>query len=90
MCQCAATVTCSTRPERARVRVSPWVRIAIGLSGVFAAPAAAAGVVAVMFGVVVWPAGRRLNAHRDTLRAVVAACGAGASVRIGIIVGCPR
>jgi putative ABC transport system permease protein len=63
--------------------------VALALRGVFAAPAAVVAVVALMYGVVVWTAGRRLNAHRGALVAVALSCAAGAAVAIGVIVGLP-
>jgi putative ABC transport system permease protein len=78
-----AVVTASLRA------VAQLTLVALALRGVFAAPATSAAVVAVMFGVVVWTAGRRLNAHRGAMAAVVTACGAGAFISIAIIVGLP-
>jgi putative ABC transport system permease protein len=63
--------------------------VALALRGVFAAPATVIAVLAVMFSVVVWTAGRRLSAHARALSAVALSCAAGASVTIGIIVGLP-
>jgi putative ABC transport system permease protein len=63
--------------------------VAAALRGVFAAPIASIAVVAVMFGVACWTAGRRLAALPGAMRAIVLACGAGATVAIGIIVGVP-
>jgi putative ABC transport system permease protein len=42
-----------------------------------------------MFGVATWTAARRLPALEHAGRAVVAACGAGASVTVGLICGLP-
>jgi putative ABC transport system permease protein len=63
--------------------------VAAALRGVFAAPVAVVGVIAVMFGVSTWTAGRRLRAHAGGARAAVLACAAGASVTIAVIVGLP-
>ncbi len=63
--------------------------VAAALRGVFAAPIAVIAVVAVMFGVAVWTAGRRLAPRDGAMRAVMLACGAGAGVAIAIIVGLP-
>lgn len=63
--------------------------VALALRGVFAAPAAVIGVVAVMFSVVVWTAARRLATRRPPYRAVAASCALGAAVTIGLIVGLP-
>jgi putative ABC transport system permease protein len=63
--------------------------VALALRGVFAAPVAVIAVIAVMFGVACWTAGRRLRGHLNALRSVVLSCGAGASVAILIIVGLP-
>jgi putative ABC transport system permease protein len=63
--------------------------VALALRGVFAAPVAVIGVIAVMYAVVVWTAGRRLSAHEGSVRAVAVSCGAGAAVAISIIVGLP-
>ncbi len=63
--------------------------VALALRGVFAAPLAVVAVIAVMYSVVVWTAGRRLAFHPGSTRAVAAACGAGAAVAISIIVGLP-
>lgn len=63
--------------------------VALALRGVFAAPIAVVAVIAVMFGVASWTAGRRLREHANALRSVVIACFAGASVAIAIIVGLP-
>jgi putative ABC transport system permease protein len=63
--------------------------VALALRGVFAAPLAVIAVVAVMFSVATWTAGRRLQAHAYALRSVVLSCFCGASVAIGVIVGLP-
>lgn len=63
--------------------------VALALRGVFAAPVAVIAVIAVMFSVACWTAGRRLRGHAHATRAVVMSCGAGASVVIAIIVGLP-
>lgn len=63
--------------------------VALALRGVFAAPIAVIGVVAVMFGVVVWTAGRRLRTHHRPVAAVALSCFCGAAVAIGVIVGLP-
>jgi putative ABC transport system permease protein len=63
--------------------------VALALRGVFAAPIAVIAVLAIMFSVVVWTAGRRLRAHADAVAAVALSCAAGATVSIGIIVGLP-
>jgi putative ABC transport system permease protein len=63
--------------------------VALALRGVFAAPIAVIAVIAVMFSVACWTAGRRLRAHANAMRAVIVSCAAGASVTIAIIVGLP-
>jgi putative ABC transport system permease protein len=63
--------------------------VAAALRGVFAAPVAVIGVIAVMFSVATWTAGRRLRPRDGAMRAVVIACAAGAGVAITIIVGLP-
>ena len=63
--------------------------VAAALRGVFAAPIAVIAVIAVMFGVATWTAGRRLAALPGAPTAVLIACGAGAVVSIGLIVGMP-
>jgi len=63
--------------------------VAAALRGVFAAPVTVIVVLAVMFSVATWTAGRRLAMHPGALRATVLSCAAGASVAIGIIVGLP-
>lgn len=69
--------------------VAQLTLVALALRGVFAAPIAVVAVIAVMFGVASWTAGRRLREHANALRSVVIACFAGASVAIAIIVGLP-
>lgn len=69
--------------------VAQLALVAAALRGVFAAPATAIAVVAVMFTVATWTAGRRLRAHPGAGRAVVVACACGAAVTIGIVVGAP-
>lgn len=63
--------------------------VAAALRGVFAAPATVIVAIAVMFGVAVWTAGRRLRGLEGAGRAVVISCAAGAGVTIAIIVGLP-
>ena len=63
--------------------------VALALRGVFAAPAFVVLVLAVMFGVATWTATRRLRGFPGAGWAVVAACGAGAVVSIGLICGLP-
>lgn len=63
--------------------------VAAALRGVFAAPVAVAGVVAVMFSVACWTSARRLRALTGAGRAVVLSCAAGAGVSIALIVGAP-
>lgn len=63
--------------------------VALALRGVFAAPIAVIGVIALMFGVATWTAGRRLREHQHALRSVVLSCLVGGSVAIGVIVGLP-
>ncbi|MGN6610100.1 MAG: ABC transporter permease [Jatrophihabitans sp.] len=63
--------------------------VALALRGVFAAPWAVVGVLALMYSVVVWTGSRRLTGLDDAPRAVAIACAAGAVVAIGIIVGLP-
>lgn len=63
--------------------------VALALRGVFAAPIAVIGVIALMFGVATWTAGRRLREHPHALRSVVLSCLVGGSVAIGVIVGLP-
>jgi putative ABC transport system permease protein len=78
-----AVVTASVR---AVVQLSV---VALALRGVFAEPAFVVAAVSVMFGVATWTAGRRLRALPGAATAVVAACGAGALVTIGLICGLP-
>ena len=75
-----------TASARAVVQLSV---VALALRGVFAQPLSVIAVLAVMFSVVVWTAGRRLRAHRGAMAAVALSCGAGATVTVGIIVGMP-
>ena len=63
--------------------------VAAALRGVFAAPWAVVGVVAVMFTVACVTAGGRLRSLEGARIAVVAACGAGSVVAVGLIVGLP-
>jgi putative ABC transport system permease protein len=63
--------------------------VALALRGVFAAPIAVIGVLAVMVSVAIWTASRRLDQLPGAFRAVALACLAGATVSIGIIVGLP-
>ncbi len=63
--------------------------VALALRGVFAAPVAVIGVVALMFGVATWTAARRLRVHAGAARAVVLSCGAGAAIAISVVVGLP-
>ena len=63
--------------------------VAAALRGVFAAPAAVVGVLAVMFGVAVWTASRRLAMLPGARTAVFLGCLAGSVVTIGLIVGLP-
>jgi putative ABC transport system permease protein len=63
--------------------------VALALRGVFAAPIAVIGVLAVMVSVAIWTASRRLDQLPGALRAVAIACLTGATVSIGIIVGLP-
>jgi putative ABC transport system permease protein len=63
--------------------------VALVLRGVFAAPATVIAVVAVMFSIATWTAGRRLQDHPRAWRSVTLACFAGAAVAIGVIVGLP-
>ena len=62
--------------------------VALALRGVFAAPVAVIGVVALMFGVATWTAAPPLDYARHA-RAVVVSCALGASVAIGVVVGLP-
>ena len=63
--------------------------VALALRGVFAAPGFVVVALAVMFGVASWTAARRLRGYPGAGRAVVAACGLGAVVTIGVIYGLP-
>jgi putative ABC transport system permease protein len=63
--------------------------VALALRGVFAAPVFVVLVLAGMFGVATWTAGRRLRGTPGAGRAVVLACGAGALVAVGTICGLP-
>jgi len=63
--------------------------VALALRGVFAEPGFVVLVLAVMFGVATWTAGRRLRGLAGAQWAVVVACGAGAAVTIGLICGLP-
>ena len=63
--------------------------VALALRGVFSAPVFVVLVLAVMFGVAVWTAGRRLRELPGSAMAVVVACGCGAAVTVGLIVGLP-
>lgn len=63
--------------------------VATVLRGVFAAPGLVIAVVAVMFSVATWTAGRRLRAHQNALASVVLSCASGSAVAIGLIVGVP-
>jgi len=63
--------------------------VALALRGVFSAPGFVVLVLAVMFGVAVWTAGRRLRELPGSALAVVVACGCGAALTAGLIVGMP-
>jgi putative ABC transport system permease protein len=63
--------------------------VALALRGVFAAPATVVIVLAVMFSVACWTAGRRLRGHEAARRSVVVSCALGSAVSIAIIVGLP-
>ena len=63
--------------------------VALALRGVFTAPVFVVLVLAVMFGVAVWTAGRRLRELPGATPAVAVACGCGAAVTVGLIVGIP-
>jgi putative ABC transport system permease protein len=63
--------------------------VAAALRGAFAYPPAAAGIVTVMFVVAVATASRRISAHARATRAVTLACGSGAVVVVGLVVGLP-
>ena len=81
--QLRAVITASVRA------VGQLALVAAALRGVFAAPPAVIAVLAVMFSVATWTAGRRLSMHHRAIRATVLSCAAGATVAIGIIVGLP-
>ncbi|MFT4264121.1 MAG: ABC transporter permease [Nocardioides sp.] len=63
--------------------------VALALRGVFAAPVAVIAVIAVMLGVAVWTAARRLGGGAGLLRVVAVAVLAGSVVSVGVIVGLP-
>jgi ABC-type iron transport system FetAB permease component len=63
--------------------------VAAALRGVFAAPITVIAAVGVMFAVAVWTATRRLHELTGAASAVLLACGGGAGVAIGIVVGLP-
>jgi putative ABC transport system permease protein len=63
--------------------------VALALRGVFAAPPLVVLVLAVMFGVAVWTASGRLRELPGSARAVALACGCGAVLTIGLIIGIP-
>lgn len=63
--------------------------VAAALRGVFAAPPAVVGAIAVMFGVAVWTSARRLRGHGAVARPVALACGLGAAVAVAVVVGLP-
>jgi putative ABC transport system permease protein len=63
--------------------------VAAALRGVFAAPISVVAVLAIMFGVAVWTAGRRLRNHPHAVRSAAIACGVGSAVTISVIVGVP-
>jgi putative ABC transport system permease protein len=63
--------------------------VAFALRGVFSAPAFVVLVLAVMFGVAVWTAGRRLRELPGSAVAVILACACGAVLTVGLIVGIP-
>jgi putative ABC transport system permease protein len=63
--------------------------VALALRGVFRAPVFVVLVLAVMFSVAVWTAGRRLAGTPGAGRAVAIACAAGSAVTIGLICGLP-
>lgn len=91
---CAVLRQAEVRLERAVVAASlraavQLALVAAALRGVFAAPIAVIGVLAVMFTVATWTAARRLGDPRGALKPVALACGAGATVTIGVIVGLP-
>ena len=78
-----AVVTASIRA------VVQLVIVAVALRGVFDAPVTVIAAVAVMFTVASWTASRRLRGLGSVGWSVAIACGAGAGVAIGIIVGLP-
>jgi putative ABC transport system permease protein len=93
---CAALTLAGVRQQRAVVTASvravlQLALVAAALRGVFAAPVAVLAVLAVMYSVAVWTAARRLRGGIEGagIRPVALACGAGAAVAIGIIVGLP-
>ena len=63
--------------------------VALALRGVFRAPLAVIAVLALMFTVATWTAARRLRSQPGALAAVALACGCGAVVSVGVIVGLP-
>lgn len=63
--------------------------IALALRGVFQAPIAVIGVIALMFSVACWTSARRLRGHLNATRAVIASIAAGSGVSVTIIVGLP-
>jgi putative ABC transport system permease protein len=63
--------------------------VALALRGVFAEPRLAVLALAVMFSVATWTATRRLRGLDRPGWSVVAACGAGAAVSVGLICGLP-
>jgi putative ABC transport system permease protein len=63
--------------------------VALALRGVFSAPPFVVFVLAVMFGVAVWTAGRRLRELPGSAVAVIIAIGGGAVLTVGLIVGLP-
>ena len=63
--------------------------VASVLRGVFLRPVLVIVVVAVMFSVATWTAGRRLRVHEHAVVAVVLSCAAGSAVTIGLVVGVP-
>jgi putative ABC transport system permease protein len=90
-----AVLTVARVPQRRAVLVASaravvqLAVVALALRGVFAEPGFVVLVLAVMFGVATWTAGRRLRGLSGARRAVVVACGAGAVVAIGLICGLP-
>lgn len=63
--------------------------VAAVLRGVFQAPVAVIGVIAVMFSVATWTAARRLRSLTGAGRAVLLSCAAGSGFTIAFIVGLP-